>query len=174
MQNKTQLTHLFPMHSFFTSWIYQKTARFSDVFRGTERVHWELMGQKRNRSMQLLKVYKIPTIHRTKGSFQLLSYLMILLLRTLKTGKCQVVLAKLWWNILEVQKTKDVKSYIIQTVKQKYDIILYTGTNDLKNIETPEEITMGILSLAMTCKTDTTASQDLTSLIRKLENYTAS
>ena len=67
-----------------------------------------------------------------------------------------------------------MKSYIIQTVKQKYDIILYTGTNDLKNIETPEEITMGILSLAMTCKTDTTASQDLTSLIRKLENYTAS
>ena len=53
-------------------------------------------------------------------------------------------------------KTKDMKSYVIPTVEQKPDnLILHTGTNDLKNIDTPEEITMGILNLAMTCKTDT-------------------
>ena len=48
-------------------------------------------------------------------------------------------------------KTKDMKSYVIPTVRQKPDnIILHTGTNDLKTIATPEEITMGILNLAMT------------------------
>ena len=53
-------------------------------------------------------------------------------------------------------KTKDMKSYVIPTFEQKPDnIILQTGTNDLKTIKTPEEITMGILNLAMTCKTDT-------------------
>ena len=52
-------------------------------------------------------------------------------------------------------KTKDMKSYIIPTVERKPDnIILYTGTNNLKNIDTPEEIIMGILNLAMTCKMD--------------------
>ena len=52
-------------------------------------------------------------------------------------------------------KTKYVKSYLIPTVEQKPDnIILHTGTNDLKTIDTPEEITMGILNLEMTCKTD--------------------
>ena len=70
-------------------------------------------------------------------------------------------------------KTKDMKRYDILTVKQKPDIILHTATDDLKTIDTPEEITMGILNLAMTCKTDTmflylVLSQDLTSLIRKL------
>ena len=55
---------------------------------------------------------------------------------------------------LSVAKTKDMKSYAIPTVEQKPDIIiLHTGTNDLKTIDTPEEITMGILS--MTCKSDT-------------------
>ena len=49
-----------------------------------------------------------------------------------------------------------MKSYVISVVEQKLDnIILHTGTNDLKTIDTPEEITMGILNLAMTCKTDT-------------------
>ena len=53
-------------------------------------------------------------------------------------------------------KTKDMKSYVIQTVEQKPDnIILHTGTNDVRTIGTPEEITMGIINLAMTCKTDT-------------------
>ena len=48
-------------------------------------------------------------------------------------------------------KTKDIKSYIIPPVKQKLDnIILHTGTNYLKTIDTPEEITMGILNLAIT------------------------
>ena len=28
------LTHLFPMHPFFTHWKHQKTLRFSDVFKG--------------------------------------------------------------------------------------------------------------------------------------------
>ena len=42
-------------------------------------------------------------------------------------------------------KTKDMKSYVIPTVTQKPDnIILHTGTNDLKPIDTPEEISMGI------------------------------
>ena len=52
-------------------------------------------------------------------------------------------------------KTKDMEPYIIITVEQKSDIILHTGINDLKNIGIPEEITIGILNLAMTCKTDT-------------------
>ena len=53
-------------------------------------------------------------------------------------------------------KTKDIKSYVIPTVKQKPDnIILHTETNDLKTIDTPEEITMGILNLTMAYKMDT-------------------
>ena len=53
-------------------------------------------------------------------------------------------------------KTKDMNSYVIPTVVQKPDnIILHTGTNDLKTIGRPGEITVGILNLAMTCKTDT-------------------
>ena len=53
-------------------------------------------------------------------------------------------------------KTKDMKSYVIPTVEQKPDyMILHPGTNDLKTINTPEEIAMGILNLAMTFKTDT-------------------
>ena len=56
-------------------------------------------------------------------------------------------------------KTKDMKSYIIPTVDQKPDnIILHTGANDLNIIDTPEEITMGILNLAMTYKTDTNSA----------------
>ena len=74
-------------------------------------------------------------------------------------------------------KTKDIKSYVISPVEQKPDnIILNTGTNDLKTINTPEEITMGILNLVMTCKNRYKqcfyiwyCSQDLTSLMRKLQ-----
>ena len=37
-------------------------------------------------------------------------------------------------------KTKDMKSYVIPTVEQKPDnIILHTGTNTLKTIDTPED-----------------------------------
>ena len=55
-------------------------------------------------------------------------------------------------------KTKDMKSYVIPTVEQKPDnTILHTGTNDLRTIDTPEEATMGILNIAMTCKTDTSS-----------------
>ena len=40
-------------------------------------------------------------------------------------------------------QTKDIKSYITPTVEQKPDnIILHTGTNDFKNIDTPEETTV--------------------------------
>ena len=53
-------------------------------------------------------------------------------------------------------KTKDIESYVIPTFEQKPDnIILYTGTNDLKTMDKSEEITMGILNLAITCKTYT-------------------
>ena len=57
--------------------------------------------QDKTQLIQLLKTFKIPkiklkVIHRTKGSSQLLSYLVILWLRKLKAGECQVVLAKLW------------------------------------------------------------------------------
>ena len=53
-------------------------------------------------------------------------------------------------------KTNDMKFYVILTVEQNPDnTILHTRTNDLKTIDTPEGITMGILSLVMTCKTDT-------------------
>ena len=48
-------------------------------------------------------------------------------------------------------KTKDIKYCVISTVEQKSDnITQHTGTNDLKTIDTPEEITMGNLNLAMT------------------------
>ena len=40
-----------------------------------------------------------------------------------------------------------MKSYIIPTVQQKPDnIILHTKTNDLQNIDTPEEIAVRILN----------------------------
>ena len=57
--------------------------------------------QDKTQLIQLLKTYKIPkiklkVIHRTKGSSQLPSYLVILWLRKLKAGECQVVLTKLW------------------------------------------------------------------------------
>ena len=52
-------------------------------------------------------------------------------------------------------KTKGVKFYFTPTVEQiPDDIIIHTGINDLKTMDAPEEITMGILNLAMTCKTD--------------------
>ena len=54
-----------------------------------------------------------------------------------------------------VAKTKNIKFYVIPTVKEKPgNIILNTGTNNLKTIDTPEEVTMGILNLAMTCETN--------------------
>ena len=50
-------------------------------------------------------------------------------------------------------KTKVMKSYVIPTVKQKPDnIMLHTGTND---IDITEEISMGVLNLTVTFKTDT-------------------
>ena len=53
-------------------------------------------------------------------------------------------------------KTENMKSCVIPAVEQKPDnIILHPRTSDIKTIDTPEEITMGILNLAMTCKTDT-------------------
>ena len=53
-------------------------------------------------------------------------------------------------------KTKDMNSYVIPTVEQKPDnIILLKGANNLKTIDTPEGITMGVINLTMTCKTDT-------------------
>ena len=55
-------------------------------------------------------------------------------------------------------KTKDMKSYIIPNVERKLDnIILYTGTNNLKNKDTPEETIMGILNSPSTCKMDTSS-----------------
>ena len=54
------------------------------------------------------------------------------------------------------EKTKDMKSHVIPTVKQNPDnIILHAGANYLKTINLPKEITMGMLNLAMTSKTDT-------------------
>ena len=52
-------------------------------------------------------------------------------------------------------KTKEMKSYVIPTVEKKPDnIIMYTGTNHLKTIDTPEKVTMRILNLAKICKRD--------------------
>lgn len=49
-----------------------------------------------------------------------------------------------------------MKSHVIPTVKQNPDnIILHAGANYLKTINLPKEITMGMLNLAMTSKTDT-------------------
>ena len=106
--------------------------------------------------IQLLITYKILTIkrkviHRTRGSSQSPSYMVILWLRamSIRTG---IVVVKHFSGV----KTKDMNSYVIPTVKQKPDnIILLKGTNNLKTIDTPEGITMGVINLAMTCKTDT-------------------
>ena len=94
---------------------------------------------------------KRKVIHRTRGSSQLPSYMVILWLRTMsiRTG---IVVVKHFSGV----KTKDMNSYVIPTVKQKPDnIILLKGTNNLKTIDTPEGITMGVINLTMTCKTDT-------------------
>ena len=52
-------------------------------------------------------------------------------------------------------------------------MILHTATNDLKTIDATEEITMGILNLAMTCKTDSVFISGIVprseSLMRKLQ-----
>ena len=53
-------------------------------------------------------------------------------------------------------KTKDTKPHIIVKGEEKFDnIILHTRANSLKTIDTPEEITMGIINLEMTHKTHT-------------------
>ena len=66
-----------------------------------------------------------------------------------------------------------MKSYVAPIAEQTPDnIIVHTGPNDLKTIDTPEEITMEILNLAMTCKTDTNSafpSGIVPSLMRKLQ-----
>ena len=106
--------------------------------------------------IQLLITYKILTIkrkviHRTRGSSQLPSYMVILWLRTMSI-RTDIVVVKHFSGV----KTKDMNSYVIPTVKQKPDnIILLKGTNNLKTIDTPEGITMGVINLTMTCKTDT-------------------
>ena len=42
-------------------------------------------------------------------------------------------------------------SYIIPTIEQKPDnIALHKATNDLENMDTPEDVTMGMFNLAMT------------------------
>ena len=52
-------------------------------------------------------------------------------------------------------KTKDLKFYAIPTANQKPDnTILQPRTNDLKTMDAPEERTMGVLNLGMTCETD--------------------
>ena len=52
-------------------------------------------------------------------------------------------------------KTKDMKSYFILTVKQELDdIILHTGSKDLKTLD-KGKITMGICNLTMTCRKHT-------------------
>ena len=71
-------------------------------------------------------------------------------------------------------ETKNIEPYVIPTVEQKPDnVILHTGTNDLKTIDTPGEIT--ILSLAMTARRTQTVFvylvlfQRLSNLMRKLQ-----
>ena len=45
------LTHSFPMNPFSTLWKHQKVLRFSDVLEGKERLHWERMCQKYNKTV---------------------------------------------------------------------------------------------------------------------------
>ena len=69
----------------------------------------------------------------------------------ISTRTCKVVLKH-----FSGAKTKDMKSHIIVKGEENLDnIILHTRTNDLKTIDTPEEITMGIINLEMTHKTGT-------------------
>ena len=49
---------------------------------------------------------KTPAPQNVTVTFSVLKLIYEWPLRTLKAGKCQVVLANLWWNILAVQKLK--------------------------------------------------------------------
>ena len=50
------INHLSPMHSFSTPWKHQKALRFSDFFRGIERVHWEQMSLVKNSWRHQVKI----------------------------------------------------------------------------------------------------------------------
>ena len=106
--------------------------------------------------IQLLITYKILTIkrkviHWTRGSSQSPLYMVIPWLRTM-SSRTGIVVVKHFSGV----KTKDMNSYVVPTVEQKPDnIILLKGANNLKTIDTPEGITMGVINLTMTCKTDT-------------------
>ena len=77
------------------------------------------------------------------------------MVKDIKDWKMSSCTRKVVVEYFSCEKTKGMKSHVIPTVKQKPDnIILHTGRNDLKINRTPEEITMGILKLAITCKTD--------------------
>ena len=73
---------------------------------------------------------------KTRGSSQLPPYLVILWLRNLKRWKMSIRTRKVVMKHFSGAQTKDMKSYVIPTVAQKPDnIILHTGTNDLKSID---------------------------------------
>ena len=114
--------------------------------------------------MQLLKTYKIPNDRTESDTLDKMKLPVTaifddFMVKDIKGWKMSSRTCKIWVKHFSGAKTKDMKSYIIPTVEKKPDsIILYLKTNDLKTIDTSEEITMGIINLAMTCKTDTSSN----------------
>ena len=114
--------------------------------------------------MQLLKTYKIPNDRTESDTLDKMKLPVTaifddFMVKDIKGWKMSSRTCKVVMKHFSGAKTKDMKSYIIPTVEKKPDnIILYLETNDLKTIDTSEEITMGIINLAMTCKTDTSSN----------------
>ena len=114
--------------------------------------------------MQLLKTYKIPNDRTESDTLDKMKLPVTaifddFMVKDIKGWKMSSRTCKVVVKHFSGAKTKHMKSYIIPTVEKKPDnIILYLKTNDLKTIDTSEEITMGIINLAMTCKTDTSSN----------------
>ena len=84
---------------------------------------------KANQNVQNSSI-KLKEMHRTKGSSQLPSHLLTLwfkgILWTLKAGKCQAVIARLWWNISEVKKLRTGNPTSIQQSNKNLKILSHT------------------------------------------------
>ena len=67
-------------------------------------------------------------------------------------------------------KTKDMESFIIPILEQNSEtIIIHSGTNDLKNRSSPEEIARDIIKLTTSCKTQTN-KVILSSIVPRYDN----
>ena len=63
-----------------------KTLRFSDVFRGRERVHWEQIGSKKNVLLSIATIFRISIIYQIFCScFQISKQAELILVLVLKS-----------------------------------------------------------------------------------------